>query len=59
MLALMAVVAVGLVAKNAVAVAANFGAGWHAFLGGCGRAAWDHDWFVLGRARRERAWWVR
>ena len=30
-LALLAVIAVGLVAKNAVAVAANFGAGWHAF----------------------------
>ena len=27
---------VGLVAKNAVAIAANFGAGWHEFLGGGG-----------------------
>ncbi len=32
----MAVVLVGLVAKNAVAVAANFGAGWHAFWAGAG-----------------------
>jgi APA family basic amino acid/polyamine antiporter len=35
-LALMAVVAVGLVAKNAAALAANFGAGWHAFWAGSG-----------------------
>ena len=33
-LALMAVVAVGLVAKNAAAVAANFGVGWHNFWAG-------------------------
>jgi len=33
-LALLGIVAVGLVAKNAVAVAANFGAGWHAFWAG-------------------------
>ncbi len=33
-LALMAVVGVGLVAKNAAAVAANFGAGWHQFWAG-------------------------
>ncbi len=33
-LALLAVIAVGLVAKNAVAVAANFGAGWSAFWAG-------------------------
>jgi APA family basic amino acid/polyamine antiporter len=31
-LALLAVVAVGLVAKNASAIMANFGAGWHAFF---------------------------
>ena len=35
-LALLAVVMVGLVAKNAAAVAANFGAGWHAFWAGAG-----------------------
>jgi APA family basic amino acid/polyamine antiporter len=35
-LALLGIVAVGLVAKNAVAVAANFGAGWHAFWAGAG-----------------------
>jgi len=35
-LALLAVIAVGLVAKNAAAVAANFGAGWHAFFAGSG-----------------------
>jgi hypothetical protein len=28
--------AVGLVAKNAAAIAANFGAGWHAFWAGAG-----------------------
>jgi APA family basic amino acid/polyamine antiporter len=33
-LALLAVIAVGFVAKNAAAVAANFGAGWHAFWAG-------------------------
>ena len=35
-LALLAVVLVGLVAKNAAAIAANFGAGWHAFWAGAG-----------------------
>src|SRR5712672_3066393 len=35
-LALAAVVLVGLVAKNAVALAANFGAGWHNFWAGAG-----------------------
>ncbi len=35
-LALMAVVGVGVVAKNAAAVAANFGVGWHAFWAGSG-----------------------
>ena len=35
-LALMAVVCVGLVAKNAAAVAANFGAGWTQFWAGAG-----------------------
>ena len=35
-LALLAVVLVGLVAKNAAAIAANFGAGWHAFWSGAG-----------------------
>ncbi len=35
-LALLAVVGVGLVAKNAAAVAANFGAGWSAFWAGAG-----------------------
>jgi len=35
-LALMAVVLVGVVAKNAAAVAANFGAGWHEFWAGSG-----------------------
>src|SRR5271163_2530775 len=35
-LALAAVVLVGLVAKNSVAVAANFGAGWHNFWVGAG-----------------------
>jgi len=35
-LALMAVVFVGLIAKNATAVAANFGAGWHQFWAGAG-----------------------
>jgi len=33
-LALMAVVFVGLIAKNATAIAANFGAGWHQFWAG-------------------------
>jgi len=37
-LALLAVIAVGLVAKNAVAVAANFGAGWANFWAGSGLA---------------------
>jgi APA family basic amino acid/polyamine antiporter len=32
--ALLAVIGVGLIAKNAVAVAGNFGAGWHAFFAG-------------------------
>ena len=31
-LALLGIVAVGMVAKNAAAIAANFGAGWHAFF---------------------------
>jgi APA family basic amino acid/polyamine antiporter len=35
-LALAAVVLVGVLAKNAVAVAANFGAGWHNFWAGAG-----------------------
>jgi APA family basic amino acid/polyamine antiporter len=35
-LALMGVVLVGLVTKNAVAIAANFGAGWHQFWAGSG-----------------------
>jgi len=35
-LALLAVIAVGLVAKNAVALAANFGPGWHNFWAGSG-----------------------
>jgi APA family basic amino acid/polyamine antiporter len=35
-LALLGIVAVGLVAKNAVAIAANFGAGFHAFWTGAG-----------------------
>ncbi len=35
-LALAAVVMVGLVAKNAAAIAANFGAGWHNFWAGAG-----------------------
>jgi basic amino acid/polyamine antiporter, APA family len=35
-LALAAVVLVGLVAKNAVAIAANFGTGWHNFWAGAG-----------------------
>ena len=35
-LALMGVVLVGLVAKNAAAIAANFGAGWHNFWAGAG-----------------------
>ncbi len=35
-LALAAVVLVGLVAKNAVAIAANFGSGWHNFWAGAG-----------------------
>lgn len=35
-LALMAVVFVGLIAKNATAIAANFGAGWHQFWAGAG-----------------------
>ena len=35
-LALMAVVGVGLVAKNAAAIAANFGAGWQNFWAGAG-----------------------
>ena len=37
-LALLAVIAVGLVAKNAVAVAANFGTGWANFWAGSGLA---------------------
>ncbi len=37
--ALAAVVLVGALAKNAVAMAANFGAGWHAFWAGSGLAA--------------------
>src|ERR1700688_1007634 len=35
-LALAAVVMVGVLAKNAAAVAANFGAGWHNFWAGAG-----------------------
>jgi APA family basic amino acid/polyamine antiporter len=35
-LALVAVVMVGLVAKNATAIAANFGSGWHNFWAGAG-----------------------
>jgi basic amino acid/polyamine antiporter, APA family len=37
-LALAAVVLVGLVAKNATAIAANFGSGWHNFCSGAGWA---------------------
>jgi len=36
-LALLGVIAVGLVAKNAAAIAANFGVGWHNFWTGAGR----------------------
>ena len=39
-LALAAVVVVGVLAKNAAAIAANFGAGWHNFWAGC-RLAYD------------------
>jgi len=39
-LALLAVIAVGFVAKNAVAVAANFGVGWHAFFANSGWHTW-------------------
>ena len=35
-LALLGVVGVGFVAKNAVAITANFGAGWHSFWAGAG-----------------------
>jgi APA family basic amino acid/polyamine antiporter len=35
-LALLGVIAVGLVARNAAAIAANFGAGWHQFWSGAG-----------------------
>ncbi len=35
-LALLGIVAVGFVAKNASAIVANFGAGWHAFWAGAG-----------------------
>jgi basic amino acid/polyamine antiporter, APA family len=35
-LALLAVIGVGFIAKNAAAIAANFGAGWHQFWGGAG-----------------------
>ena len=35
-LALLAVIGVGVVAKNAAALAANFGAGWHQFWAGAG-----------------------
>jgi APA family basic amino acid/polyamine antiporter len=35
-LALLGIVAVGLVAKNAAALTANFGAGWHAFFANAG-----------------------
>jgi len=35
-LALLGIVVVGLVAKNAAAMAANFGAGWHAFFANAG-----------------------
>ena len=35
-LALLGVIAVGVIAKNAVAIAANFGAGWHQFWAGAG-----------------------
>jgi APA family basic amino acid/polyamine antiporter len=38
-LALAAVVLVGLVAKNAIAIAANFGSGWHNFWAGSGWGA--------------------
>ena len=39
-LSLLAVIAVGFVAKNAVAIAANFGAGWHAFFANSGWSTW-------------------
>lgn len=35
-LALLAVIAVGVIAKNAAAIAANFGSGWHEFWAGAG-----------------------
>jgi len=35
-LALLGIIAVGFVAKNAVAIAANFGVGWHNFFAGAG-----------------------
>ena len=39
-LALLGVIAVGLVAKNATAIAANFGAGWHNFWAGAHWGTW-------------------
>ena len=52
-LALLGVIAVGLVAKNATAITANFGAGWHNFWAGSGleMSAPGRYWVVLG------IWW--
>ena len=58
-LALMAVIAVGLVAKNASAIAANFGAGWQTFWAGAGLRT-THGITVghsgRGRMTRRRLW---
>ena len=45
-LALAAVVMVGLVAKNAAAIAANFGTGWHNFWAGAGLGV-THRWRLV------------
>ena len=42
-LALAGVVGIGFVAKNAMAIAANFGAGWHQFWAGRGLGFVAHD----------------
>jgi APA family basic amino acid/polyamine antiporter len=39
-LALLGIVAVGLIARNAVAIATNFGAGWHNFWAGADWGTW-------------------
>ena len=58
-LALLGVVAVGSVAKNAAAIAANFGAGWQNFWAGAG---WDRSIrSTLGRSSgwvAARRWWA-